>query len=101
MATTQPSTVSTTTTDYASGRWTEILSAEALETALSLARGEYQRALVLGYESLSGSTLRGKASRYGARYAESRRNLLRRLEEAGLLVDERRAERGRRILVLQ
>lgn len=41
----------------------------------------YQRALLDGGESWSGSTLRGKAARYGARYAASRASLAERLPD--------------------
>jgi len=75
-------------------------SSVALDKALTVAKGAYQRNLLLGIESLSGSTLKGKARQYGARYAESRRNLLARVRAAGVVVSEERASRNRRILVL-
>lgn len=52
-----------------------------IERALKCARGEYQRHLVLGYETLGGSTLRGKAKSFACRYRESADNLLKRLKE--------------------
>lgn len=70
-----------------------------LDAALTLAKGCYQRAIILGTEALSGATLRGKAASYGAHYARSRRNLLRRLRDAGLAREERGLH-GRRILVI-
>lgn len=63
-----------------------IISAEALEAALPLARGSYQRDLLRGRQRWSGSDLRGRAARYGAHYARSRRSLLRRLEAGGFRV---------------
>lgn len=69
----------------------------ALTIALSHARGSYQRDVVTGAARWSGADLRGKASRYSGRYAESRRNLLGRLE-----ADERlavRIDRGKRGLL--
>lgn len=54
------------------------------QAALKLARGSYQRALIYGTESWSGSTLRGKAREYGARYAKSRRALIERLMDNDL-----------------
>ena len=45
------------------------------------AQGAYQRDLLAGRESWSGSTLRGSAAKWGARYAESRRGLLERIEK--------------------
>lgn len=80
--------------------WTEVTSPEVLERALRCARGCYQRDLLDGRESLSGSTLRGSATRYGDLYARSRRNLLRRVRAAGIPVSERRAAHGRRVLVI-
>ncbi len=73
----------------------------ALARALAQCRGSYQRNLVHGVESVSGSTLRGKAKHWGLRYQESRCNLLRRLRKAGLAVTERIGEHGRRVLVLR
>ena len=46
--------------------------------------GRYQRAILGGREVISGSTLRGKAKRYGAHYASSVRGLLARLTKAGM-----------------
>jgi len=80
--------------------WTEIKSSEAFDKAMSMAKGDYQRALLHGVESLSGSTLKGKASRYGGRYAASRRALLGRMTAAGIPWSERRGEHGKRILVI-
>lgn len=71
------------------------------DVALACCRGEYQRNIVLGWENLSGSTLRGRASSYGAHYARSRRNLLRRLRSAGLHVSEMSGANNARILVVQ
>jgi hypothetical protein len=80
--------------------WTEVHDDDALYRALEQARGSYQRALLLGRESLSGSTLRGRASEYGARYASSRRALLDRMTAAGIPWTERIAEHGARVLVI-
>jgi hypothetical protein len=80
--------------------WTITYDDSALEAALHLARGCYQRNLLLGWESLSGSTLRGKASHYGRMYALSRRHLLQRLTQAGIPWSEVKQARGKRVLVL-
>jgi hypothetical protein len=81
--------------------WLEA-DAAAIEVAWPLAKGCYQRALLRGDESLSGSTLRGKASRYSGRYRQSARNLLARVEATGLVrVSERRGPHNRRVLVLE
>lgn len=53
-----------------------------LDSALKAAKGRYQQDVVLGVQALSGRDLRGKANRYGARYARSRRNLMSRLPDS-------------------
>lgn len=80
--------------------WSVIEDREELERALKCARGSYQRALLEGQENLSGSTLRGEARRWSSRYAESRHNLLDRMDREGVLWEERRGDHGRRILVI-
>lgn len=52
--------------------------------ALKLARGSYQRSLIEGYETLGGSTLRGKAKTYSGHYRQSARNLIGRLKANGI-----------------
>lgn len=71
-------------------------SPAALKAALALAQGEYQRALVLGQHSLSGSTVGPK---YWARYKRSADALVARLEAAGLGTVIR-VRAGRRVLVI-
>jgi hypothetical protein len=82
------------------GSWTEYETPGARAIALGCARGCYQRAVIDGDENLSGSTLAGKAKRYGVHYRRSRENLLARCRTAGVRVSERRGDHGRRILVL-
>lgn len=70
-----------------------------IEDALALAHGCYQRNLIRGSETWSGSSLKGKAAKYGAHYARSRRALLERLVDndiAFLTI----GERGKITLVL-
>ena len=81
-------------------QWSEVDSA-VLPLAESVCRGTYQLALVRGVESLSGSTLRGKASRFADCYKQSAKSLVRRLRTAGLAVSERKVEHGARILVIR
>lgn len=64
------------------------MNGTAQETAETLVKGIYQRALVSGCARWSGSDLQGKARQYGGRYAESRRALASRMREAGLQVSE-------------
>lgn len=79
---------------------TIVTDADAHERAIALARGSYQRDLLDGYESLSGSTLRGKASTYSDHYAASRRALLARIAAAGIPCTEVRGRHGKRVLVI-
>ena len=77
------------------------------------ALGDYQRNLLMSREAWSGASLRGLAKKYGAKYAESRRGLMRRINEAlnhvadhylpfplGFATDIVRSERGRRCAFL-
>jgi hypothetical protein len=80
--------------------WTIVEDDAAYTMSMQLARGSYQRALLDGNENLSGSTLKGKAARYSGHYRASRQALLGRLTAAGVRWEERRGERGRRVLVL-
>ena len=78
------------------------VTTDARTIALSLCKGTYQMGVVYGSEALSGATLKGKASKYGARYAESRTNLLARLRsDPRLTVTERKAAHGKRVLVIR
>jgi hypothetical protein len=79
--------------------YSEIRSKEALDKALSLCKGCYQRDLVLGREALSGATLRGKAYLYVMRYKESGRSLVQRLTSAGVGREEIQGH-GKRVLVI-
>lgn len=72
----------------------------AVAHAHSLARGRYQHALIDGVEALSGATLRGRAKSYSGRYRDSACNLVARLRENGVLVEECRGPHGKRMLVI-
>ena len=78
----------------------KMTAAKAMEMALSLCGGDYQRAIVLGYARLSGSDLKGKARQYSSKYANSRRAILARMTAAGIPWMETKGERGTRILVI-
>lgn len=80
--------------------WTLVNDPAALNEALKLARGCYQRNLLLGFENLSGSSLRGKAGRYRGKYAISRNNLLDRLSAKEVPFKEIKGPHNARILVL-
>jgi hypothetical protein len=66
--------------------WTLVRDLAAHQAALKLARGTYQQNLLLGFEAWSGSTLKGAARGWGARYYASRTALSARLREAGIPV---------------
>lgn len=82
------------------GEWTKVTDNAAFDKALSLAEGTYQRDLILGRESWSGSTLTSAARKYGGRYANSRAHLLARLKDNGVPCGVERVEHGRRVLVI-
>lgn len=66
--------------------WIDFEEGAECSECLEFARGCYQRALLLGWEAWSGSTLKGKAKAFGGRYAASREGLVERLERAGFEV---------------
>lgn len=80
--------------------YSKIVCENAFKQALALCRGHYQEAVIRGSEALSGATLQGKAASYGARYRESRENLLARMTAAGIPWHEERGMYGKRILVI-
>ena len=80
--------------------WSDV-SPMVREAALALCKGDYQRALVNGSESLSGSTLRGKASKYSSNYHRSAGSLIHRMRRAGLRVSVRVAAKNAKILVIE
>ena len=71
---------------------------DAIDEALALCKGSYQRDLLLGDEAISGATLRGTARRYGDRYKQSAKNLMRRIENARSPVTEKIGDHNRREL---
>ena len=71
-----------------------------LDQALSLCRGSYQRDILRGNESLSGSTLKGKAKGYGGKYKASAASILRKCQQAGLNVREETGKHGKRLVVI-
>lgn len=80
--------------------WSDIRNPEIYDAAVKLARGSYQRNILAGSESLSGSTLRGAARNYSGRYRASAANLLERCRNAGLPIREEIRAHGRRVLVI-
>ena len=81
--------------------WTEIQDKDAFSRAFLLARGSYQRDILLGRQNISGSTLSPAARMgWGNRYKASRTVLLERLSAAGVPWGIRVAAHGRRILVI-
>jgi hypothetical protein len=73
----------------------------ALDAALKLAKGSYQRDLIRGrFQSWSGSTLKGKAKEWSGSYSQSRKSLVKRLEASNIPHYFYRADHGRITLVL-
>lgn len=68
------------------------------DAALALARGCYQRDLVWGWARWSGADLKGKAKKWGAKYARSRANLVGRLLANGFQVEEIKRAHGLRTM---
>lgn len=82
------------------GDWTRVTDPAALDKALTLAKGRYQRNILLGAEAWSGSTLTGKARKYGGRYAVSRASLAVALHQAGVPHGFETGKNGKIILVI-
>lgn len=82
------------------GSFSIAYSPHALLAAHVLAESAYQSDLLNGRQSLSGSTLKGKAFQYAASYAKSRARLLERMTAAGIEHSEVIGPRGKRILVI-
>jgi hypothetical protein len=64
--------------------YTYFTSDEAKSKALACARGHYQRDVVEGCRAWSGGDIKGRARQSGVHYHNSRENLYRRLQDAGL-----------------
>jgi len=82
------------------GPYVMVLNEGVLREALEYARGSYQVDILLGWEALSGATLRGRAKEYTGNYRRSAESLIRRLQEKGLPIREIRGKYGKRILVI-
>ena len=54
------------------------------DAALRAARGEYQKDIIRGFESWSGSTLKGKRRKYASRYAQGRKAMEARMRAGGV-----------------
>lgn len=70
------------------------MSGTNMDKALRIARGNYQKNIVRGYETLGGSTLKGKAKEYRRKYDESARNLISRIKESGIPHEIKLGPRG-------
>lgn len=77
-----------------------VLDPVARNKALTMARGHYQRGLLLGQYALSGADLKGKANKYGGHYSRSRGAVLNRCRAAGIPVSETTGSHNKRILVI-
>ncbi len=72
----------------------------ATKLALQLCRGSYQEDIITGHQRWSGSDLRGRASKWGARYKASRDAVMRRVTTAGIPWRIETRKRGLLVLVL-
>ncbi|MEE7456774.1 hypothetical protein MPAR168_00800 [Methylorubrum populi] len=79
--------------------YTEI-SPAAVAAAFGCAKGSYQRDLLNGFQAWSGSTLTGRAARYGSKYRTSRAELIARLEAHPDLAVEVRHARRRTVAIV-
>jgi hypothetical protein len=80
--------------------WSHIKNQTTLDSALKLARGSYQRAILRGEQCLSGADLRGNAKSYIGKYRKSSQNLIARCQAAGLNVFESVGRNNRRELII-
>lgn len=82
------------------GPWVIVRNESQWYKAFDYARGSYQYDLLRGFENLSGSTLKGRASSYMRHYKMSQQNLLQRLQDNGIVVSEERGPKNQRYLVI-
>ena len=80
--------------------WSLVLNRYSYSSALELTKGCYQEDLINGRHALSGSTLKGEAKNWSARYAASRKALLNRLSRANVAHCEGIGPHNRRVLVI-
>ena len=80
--------------------FTHVYNQETLNKALKLAKGSYQRGILLGNQRLSGADLRGTAKSYIGKYRQSSLNLIKRCKSNGLNVYEVVGRHNRRELVI-
>ena len=81
-------------------RWSICTSSTAYDRALAQARGAYQRGLIVGRESLCGSTLGPRRVAWVEKYRASRDAVLQRLRDCGIDYQIIRHWSGKRILVI-
>lgn len=82
------------------GKFSRVVDQDAFEAAIKLCKGSYQEDLLRGYEAVSGSTLKGEARRWGAKYRTSRDALLARMTAAKIAWHVEIQDHGRRVLVI-
>lgn len=68
--------------------------------AFSLCKGSYQQSLIEGQSRWSGSDLKGKAKKFGAKYSRSRNRLVQRMADAGMKLKFVYAEKNKKILLV-
>jgi len=82
------------------GNWVVVHDFDALEKALKLAKGSYQKNLLLGFESMSGSSIKGSAKKYSYKYHVSRQHLIARVESVGIKIGTMFGNHGAKLLVV-
>lgn len=80
-------------------KWVKYSAEHWVSKSEALAGGAYQSDLLSGHEAWSGSTLKGKAKKYGGRYAASRESLLKRMKQAGIPYHFQTIERRKVLMV--
>lgn len=71
-----------------------------LEKALSLCKGRWQRAVVLGWANYACSDLQGVAKKYSGKYKRSRDNLINRMNAEGVEYVIARSRHGKHLLII-
>ena len=71
-----------------------------LDKALSLCKGRWQRAIILGWANYSCSDLKGKAKKYSGKYLRSRDNLINRMNAEGVEYVIAHSRRGKHLLII-
>lgn len=80
--------------------WTDYTDEQIFQRVFPLARGNYQRELLLGRRRWSGADLQGKAREFASKYAASRKHLIARIRGFGYKAEFIKQMHGRKVLVI-